>query len=328
MIRVNTPRCWGFLRAITLGFQPVDTNAQFPETKVLVNVVAAIYAPLIHGFSQAILKNIQTGVLPFEVIAPPRDAIPLASSLLAQAEIKGIDLHLFEPPVNRNTAGIANNQKSGDAKKSPFLDLMFDQTKAAMNGATSVVEIETGIYGTTSKTMAAALKDRGVINYYPVKFYGLGPNLSFVHAVLSKGKEWVAENAEASGVVNKSQIVDLMILLDTMEELGMEKFYHSVEKLMVGEDGLVKPVKMAVSEAELEIATWTNQVIRDTAPLYSNMPLDMVTKMLDDVPKLVKCSKGGFPFTLTKAIPPMDSKEEHFDSIRNSKLFDYPKLII
>jgi hypothetical protein len=294
----------------------------------MVNVVAAIYAPLIHGFSQAILKNIQTGVLPFEVIAPPRDAIPLASSLLAQAEIGGINLHLFEPPVNRNTAGIANNQKSGDSQKSPFLDLMFDQTKEAMNGTTSIVEVETGIYGTTSMIMASAFKSRGVESYYPLKFYGLGPNLSFVHAVLSNGKEWVAENAEALGMVNKSQIVGLMVLLDTMEELGMEKFYQSVENLMVDEEGLVKPVKMAVSEAEFEIATCTNQVITDTAPLYSNMPLDTVIKMLDDIPKLVKCSKDGFPFTLTEAIPSMDSKEEHFASVRNSKLFDYPKLII
>jgi hypothetical protein len=295
---------------------------------VLVNVVAAIYAPLIHGFSQTILKNIQTGILPPEVVAPPRDAIPLANSLLAQAEIRGIDLHIFEPPVNRNTAGIVNNQKSSDAKVSPFLNLMFDQTTSAMNGATSIVEVETGIYGTTSMIMASAFKSRGIESYYPLKFYGLGPNLSFVHAVLSNGKEWVAENAESFGLVSKSQITGLMVLLDTMEELGMEKFYQSVENLMIDKDGLVKSVKLAVSEEELEIAIATNQVIKDTAPLYEKIPLETLVQMLGDVPKLVKCSSDGYPFTLTEAIPPMNSKEEHFKLVRSSKLFGCPKLRI
>ncbi len=268
------------------------------------------------------------GVLPPEVVAPPRDAIPLVSSLLAQAEIRGIDLHIFEPPVNRNTAGIANNQKSGDAKVSPFLSLMFDQTVSAMNGTPSIVEVETGIYGTTSMIMASAFKSRGVESYYPLKFYGLGPNLSFVHAILSNGQEWLAENAEAFGLVSKSQVAGLMVLLDTMEELGMEKFYQSVENLMIDKDGLVKPVKMTVSDEELEVAIATNQVIKDTASLYEKMPLETLVQMLGDVPKLVECSVAGYPFTLTKAIPSMDSREEHFKSVRSLKLFDYPKLRI
>jgi hypothetical protein len=50
--------------------------------------------------------------------------------------------------------------------------------------------------------------------------------------------------------------------------------------------------------------------------------------MFENVPWLIEQSKKGFPFTLTSAIPSMDSKETHFAKIKQSGLFDYAKLII
>lgn len=293
---------------------------------MLSNVVAGIYAPLIHSFSNSVLQNINSGVLPPVIVAPPRDAIPLVSSLKAMAALHGQDLLIFEPPVNRNTTGIANNQKKYFIGRSPYLDQLLDETVESLQGSTCVMEVETGIYGTTSLVMAAAFKSRKLDFYYPLKFYGLGPNLSFVHAVLSDGKQWVAQDAEDSGLVSRAQINGLMVLLDTMEELGMEKFYQSVEQLQVGPTGKIEPVFMPVSGEDLEVATVTNQVITDTAPLYVDLTPGEVKAMLANIPVLVKYSQQGFPFTLSAAIPSMDSKDAHFESIRTSKLFDYPLL--
>jgi len=315
--QTNSPICSQLFQIIILISLPVEVNSSYPETKVLANVVAGIYAPLIHAFSNTILKNIESGILPPIILAPPRDAIPLANSLRAMADIKGQKIQIIEIPVNRNTAGIFNNQKMNKVEKSPYLDLLFDQTISSMNSTNSVVEIETGIYGTTSLVMAQAFKSKNFEHYHPLKFYGLGPNLSFVHAVLSDGNEWIAENVENT---------NLMVLLDTMEELGMEKFYKSVEHLKLDSDGIVKPVLVPVSPQEFEIASITNQVIIHTAAKYSELNNCEVKNMLNNIGTLTAFSKNGFPLTLSDAIPSMDSKEEHFNNIKNSKLFDYPLL--
>jgi hypothetical protein len=293
---------------------------------VLVNVVAGIYAPLIHGFSNTILKNIKAGILPPNIIAPPRDAIPLTNSIKTLSEIHNIKVDVCELPVNRNIAGITNNQKQVQINKSPYLDLLFDQAVNNLSNLTALTEVETGIYGTTSLIMANSFKSRGVEKYYPIKFYGLGPNLSFIHAVLSNGQEWIAENAEDSGLVSRAQIENLMVLLDTMEELGMEKMYQSVEKLIKDNNGVVKPVLVPVSDQEFEVAQMTNQIIVDTAELYSRTSIFDVQNIIEKVPNLIYHSKNGFPFTLSDAIPSMNSKEQHYNSIRTSKLFDYPSL--
>ncbi len=307
-------------------FVPVQVTTEFPRAKVLANVVAGIYAPMIHGFATTVVKNIKEGTLPKVVIAPPRDAIPLAVSLQAQADIQDCELTMLMPHVNRNIAGIANNQKGNFSGRSPYLDLLLDQTILNMNGATDAIEIETGIYGTTSLIMADAFKARKLKRYSPIKFYGLGPNLSYVHAVLSNGEEWVAEAAELQSLVNTSQVNGLMVLLDTMEELGMEKFYKSVENLQIDEDGIVRPVLIPVSEEEYEIASVTNKILAETAVKYTLITPYDVKLMLDKVPWLVECSHKSFPFTLTEPIPSMDSKEVHFKAVKDSKLFDYPNL--
>lgn len=316
------------LKAYNPKFTPVHVETDFPKTGVLANVAAGVYAPLIHGFATTVVRNIKEGKLPDVVIAPPRDAIPLAVALKAHADIQGLEVGLLTPHINRNTAGIANNQKGYFVGKSPHLDLLLDQTIQSMNGSTGAVEVEPGIYGTTSLIMARAFKARKLGHYYPIKFYGLGPNLSYVHAVLSGGKEWVAEKAEAQGLVQTSQIGNLMVLLDTMEELGMEKFYESVEHLQVNKEGAVSPVLVPVSTEETEIARVTNEIVSKTAPKYADITADEVKLLLDKVPWLVSNSQGGLPLTLTEPIPPMNSKEEHFDMIRKSELFDYPNLLL
>ena len=60
-----------------------EVYSDLPEANVLANVVSAIYAPLIHGFSFSLLKNIESGALPKVISAPPRDTIPLTVSLEA-----------------------------------------------------------------------------------------------------------------------------------------------------------------------------------------------------------------------------------------------------
>ena len=259
------------LKVCNPAFTPVQVETDFSKAEVLANVVAGVYAPLIHGYATTIVRNIKEGKLPNAVVAPPRDAIPLAVAIQAHADIQGVEVQLLAPHVNRNTAGIANNQKGYLVEKSPHLDLLLDQTIQNMNGSTGAVEVEPGIYGTTSLIMAAAFKSRKLSHYFPIKFYGLGPNLSYVHAVLSEGQGWIAENAEAQGLVEASQVLGLMVLLDTMEELGMEKFYESVEQLKVGKDGEVEPVIVPVSAEETEIARATNEVVDQTAFQYANI---------------------------------------------------------
>ena len=316
------------LKAHNPDFTPIQVETKHPKAEVLANVVAGIYAPMIHGFATTIVRNIKEGKLSNVVIAPPRDAIPLAVAIEAQAEIQGCELQVMMPHVNRNTAGIANNQKGYFIGRSPHLDLLLDQAIFNMNGSTGAIEVETGIYGTTSLIMAEAFKARKLKRYSPIKFYGLGPNISYVHAVLSDGKEWIAEVAEAQGLVEVSEINGLMVLLDTIEELGMEKFYQGVERLQVNENGLVEPIIVPVSDEEREIASVTNKVIAETAFIYRNITPGEVKLMLGRVPCLVEYAQQGFPLTLTEPIPSMDSKEEHFSAVRKSKLFDYPDLLL
>jgi hypothetical protein len=316
------------LKAHNPYFIPIQIESTYPKVEVLVNVVAGVYAPFIHGFATTVVKNIREGKLPNVVIAPPRDAIPLSVAIKAQAEIQEVDVDILSPHVNRNTAGIINNQKGYCAGKSPYLDILLNQVVDSINGTNEVVEIEPGIYGTTSLIMAEAFKSRRLNHYYPIKFYGLGPNLSYVHAVLSDGKEWLAEKAETQELVNSVQINGLMVLLDTMEELGMEKFYQSVEHLQIDESGVVIPVIVPVSAEDVETANLTNEIIAQTALKYADLTPDEVKTMLDNIPNLVSISKCGIPLTLTEPIPPMDSKEEHYKHIRESGLFDYPELIL
>ncbi len=315
------------LKGFNPKFYPIEVNTKYPKAKVLASVVAGIYAPLIHGLATTVVRNIEEGNLPGIVIAPPRDAIPLAVALESQGLIHNCEIQIIMPAITRNTVGIANNQKGGVVEKSPHLDLLLDQIMQSINGP-NVVEIETGIYGTTSLVMAKALKARGLEGYYPIKFYGLGPNLSYVHAVLSGGREWIAEKAEVGGLVESSQISPIMALVDTMEELGMQNLYQSVEHLQVGENGLVEPVIVPVSDEKYEIARVTNDVIKNTVPVYKDIAPEEVRLMLKKVPWLIEQACRGFPLILTEPIPSMDSKEKHFMRVRKARLFDCPKLLL
>ncbi len=304
-------------------FVPISVEAEVPEAKVLAQVVAGIYAPLIHAFSLTILKNIDAGNLSPVIVAPPRDAIPLRNSLFVMAQLKGVSIQVLEPYVNRNTAGIANNQKSGITGRSPYLDQHIDQVAAAMNGTEAITEVETGIYGTTSLVMAHEFAQRGIEVYTPMKIYGLGPNVSFLHGVLSGGQEWIAEEAD----VDQKVVRDFMVMLDSMEELGMEKAHQSVEELE-NVNGVIQPVIVPVSGRDLAIYHATNSAIIQTTPQYADMSTHQILQLLHNLPWLIEQSRQGMSFTLQSAIPPMDSMEEHFAKIRQSGLFHYPKLLL
>ena len=142
---------------INRRFKPILLDTDNMKAIVLANVVGGIYAPLIHAFSGAVLRNIKSGVLASTVIAPPRDAIPLANSLKELSCVYGQRVDIYAPPVNRNTAGISNNQKELFLGRSPHFELLMDQVSTDLGQTSSVVEMETGIYGTTSKVMAEEL---------------------------------------------------------------------------------------------------------------------------------------------------------------------------
>lgn len=322
-------KMFDLLKEYNSEFIPLKFKTWSQKAKILGNVVAGIYAPLIHGFSGTVLKNIENGTLPPVILTPPRDAIPISVSIQTLAKLKGIEVEILMPHINRNTAGIANNQKTGVAKESPLLALHVRQLATGLsNGKMGMVELEPGIYGTTSLVMAERFKQEGLGKYVPIKFYGLGPNLSYVHAVLSGGKEWLAENAEESEQVDVGLISEMMVILDTMEELGMQGFYQSVEELELDNNGTVVPAIVASSQEEQEIAKVTNRAIEFTAAEYQNVPDTQIAAMLQKIPWLVEKSQKGFPFTLSEPIPSMDSKEEHFTKIRDSELFDYLPLTL
>lgn len=97
------------LLEINPNYQP-KLYSQDAKANILANVVAAIYAPLIHAFTGSVLKNIQAGVLSPVVIAPPRDGIPFANSIKAQAALKGMAIKVIDLQVTRKVAGISNQQ--------------------------------------------------------------------------------------------------------------------------------------------------------------------------------------------------------------------------
>jgi hypothetical protein len=316
------------LHEINPHFSP-ETYSSLPEANVLANVVAGLYAPLIHGFSKTVLENIHAGRIPEVLVAPPRDSVPLAVSLETMAEITGVGLTILKPPITRKTAGIPNNQSDEIAKEDPLFGLMINQTFNSHSISGGITELETGIYSTTSLKVAHMLKELGIGEYVALKFYGLGPNLSYVHALLSGGNEWVAEKAESAGLVDAIQIAQLMVLLDSMEEFGMQNIYQTITKLKLNGSGKVEPVINTVDEKTLEIARATNQAIAHTSGKYLGVETgELSLGLLGSIPTLVTLSQQGYPFTLTAPIPPMDNKEAHFANIRAAQVFSYPKLIL
>lgn len=331
-LTANDERLFNSMTSILKEINPyfeLEFYSTFKEANVLANVVAGIYAPLIHGFSKTVLKNIDLGILSDVIIAPPRDTIPLVSSLEAMAKVGQQKLTILKPPITRKTAGIANNQSGETAEEDPLFDLLLDQTfgRYCKNG--NLLELETGIYSTTSLKVAERLKAKGISQYVALKFYGLGPNVSYIHGLLSGGKEWVAEQAEIDNLVDSNQIANLMVLLDSLEEFGMQNVHQSVGKLQLTPEGWVKPVILSVENRFSEIARATNDAIKKTASTYSAIDTEALNVLLlNSFEKIVALSKAGYPLTLTRPIPPMDNKEEHFEKIRRSHLLDYPRLIL
>jgi hypothetical protein len=309
-------------------FEPGHYSDTSARADVLANVVAAIYAPFIHNFSLAILQNIKNGVLPACIMAFPRDTIPMVHSLKRHARNQGIPIHVIQPFVNRNTAGIANNQRSKDPIQSPHLEEYLRQSLSKFSPQQSFTEIEPGIYSTLSPKVAEILIKYGYGKLFSPKFYGLGPNLSYIHAILSDGKEWVAEVAEAEGHVEPQFVAQLMILLDSIEEFGMQNAIQSVEQLRVDSKGRVQPVITTNDKETREIASATNLAIKKTAALYSKHDPVFVKHLLGHVPHMAaKSVELGIPLTLSSVIPP-DNKQvkiAHFKKLRESQLLHYPK---
>jgi len=316
------------LKDINPHFEPTQIKSPFVEAEVLADVVAAIYAPLIHGFTETVVENIKAGRIPGTVMAPIRDALPIVVSLQEMAKLKGVAVKILTPPINRITAGVANNQNDYPPVKDPLFGQLIDQIMTSLDGQNGITELETGIYGTTSLVTAQLMKEKGLAYFVPIKFYGLGPNLSYVHAVLSGGQEWLAEAAEAGGLVEPQQIGKLMVLLDSLEEMGMQNFCQSVSHLTIGTTGLVEPAIVGVNPKMAAIACASNRAMGITAAQYVGIEPQTIAELLEKTPQVVEFSNQGWPFTLKQPIPPMDSKEEHFQAVKASHLFDYPKLIL
>ena len=129
---------------------------------------------------------------------------------------------------------------------------------------------------------------------------------------LQKGRKFIFDFIEK----------DILDNIDKLQSQPGPSYYGRVTK------GVAYALLEQLSAKDSEIAAITNDVVKQTTMLYQDLPLREIKKMLDRVPWLVDHSRQGMPFTLPDAIPPMDSKEEHFNRIRNSRLFDYPKLVI
>lgn len=299
-----------------------------PKAQVMSQVVSGIYAPLIHGFSLAIIRNIQRGVLPPHIISPPRDTIPILCSLVPMAMEEGEGVVVSTPPITRRVAGISNAQGEMCVKKDPlFKDLVAQTIQNDLCGTQTVCEVETGIYSTTTQQIAVDAKKHGVHEYIPLKLYGLGPNLSYIHGLLSGGGEWLAEAAEKKHLVDLYQISQGMVLLDSLEEIGMQNMYASVNRLKKDTSGRIVPVIVPVDEEVSSIAKALNQVITHTVKQYhSDDVFEKSINILDNMSVIVSAAKEGIPLSLSAAIPPMTGKNELFDTIRKSNIFTYPRL--
>lgn len=315
------------LKDLNPKYQPAEFSKD-GKANVLANVVAAIYAPIIHNFNLALLKNISLGKISGNVLAPPRDTIPFVHSLNSLAAIQSIPITIFTPYINRHTAGIHNNQTNTIPVESPYLRRHFAEVIEPVQTAQDFTEIEPGIYSTLSLKVSQMLKELGHSNLAALKLYGLGPNLSYIHAVLCDGEEWVAEEAERKGLVDPEQIAGLMILLDSIEEFGMQNEIESVEYLTVNGKGKVEPKTKFNNEAAREIAAATNRAVLETATFYEKHDAAFMRSLLSKVPEMEKMSREkGFPLTLGSIIPPDDKKVKlaHFERIRRSGLLHYPK---
>jgi len=315
------------LMEINPNYQP-KIYSQDTKANILANVVAAIYAPLIHAFTGSVLKNIQAGILSPVIIAPPRDAIPFANSIKALAEIKGIPIKVIDLQVTRIIAGIGNQQASKGkvAMPDPLLaEYVYQELSPYLEYG--FTEIEPGIYSTTSMMNAELAAKMGNVKYAAFKLYGLGQNLSFTHALLSGGQEWIAENAEAAGLVNTQQIADLMTLLDSTEEFGMQHMHASVCKLFRDENGLIQPFIEDADPDNYAIAVASNLAVTDTAQSYSDDgSLKTACTILSKFKDIIELSKQGYPLSLTNLIPPgkTDGKKELFEKIRQCTLLYQP----
>lgn len=320
-------KVYSVLKKVNPEYSPEKYSA-LPEANMLANIVAAYYAPLIHGFTGMLLNNITQGTLSEVILVPPRDTIAIAVSLEEMSKIKKLPIKLLNPPINRNITGVANNQKDQFFGQDPLFEKLMT-TELLPYTNSGLTEAEFGIYSTTSLVVAKWLHSHQVDSRLaPVKFYGLGPNISWVHALLSNGQEWVAEKAEIAGLVNPYEIAGLMVLIDTLEELGMQNMYESVEHLEQNNAGRVVPIIKPVSSTSQEIARATNLAVAHTAKIYHDAPVGLAKELLGAVPQMVELAKAGYPTMLTAPIPPMSAPEAHFQDIRASGLFNYPMLVL
>ncbi|KXK26060.1 MAG: hypothetical protein TR69_WS6001001354 [candidate division WS6 bacterium OLB20] len=292
-----------------------DTYSDDNQANLLANVVAGIYAPVIHGFTAHVLDNIAAGILPDEVLLPPRDTIPMVYSLYRQSQLRGIPVTIHTPAVNRITAGIANNQ----ADYNPVQDPLFDELLVQHFGQLEkpLLELETGIYGTTTLALAEGLHRNGIRQpVIPYKLYGLGPNLSFIHGALSSGAVFKADCAQDH---LNSAVLKRMVFVDSIEEYGMQNRYYSVPALYRSPDGSVQPVIEEQNGLAAEIAAATNSAVALTADLYQDgMAIRTAAHILISFQHAVTAARAGMPLCLRAAVPPMDNKAEHYAKLEHA----------
>jgi len=284
-----------------------QTYSPDKKADLLANIVAAIYAPLINAFISTILDKIELEEIPNIIFVPPRDAIPLFLSIIEQAKNRNIYIEILDPSLNRKILGINNNQSDEDAVEDPLVNKYIFQTFAQHNGM-SILEIETGIYGTTTLALANKFKELGLdIKILPIKMYGLGPNLSFFHYLLSGSWNAMQTNLNCVDIINAA-----MILLDSLEEFGMQNYYASPSQL--ADNGqFVYPIFNFNSPEVIRMAKAANSAIVATAKLYTGETGNEVAlNILKNIDRLVVHALEGLPLCFVDAIPSMDDKEGHY----------------
>jgi hypothetical protein len=288
-----------------------------------VNIYKGIYSPLIHAFTAFVLKLMQENKIPNSFVIPPRDPIPIYFAMLAQANINHQILNIVTPAMNRHIAGIPNNQIDEITITDKYFADYVRQELAKLGHPNCIVEIEPGIYSTTSLMIAEYMNNNGhLVRYMPLKLYGKGPNFSFIHGLLTGGKQYVAETAEQDPAV--ADLADAcMVILDTIEEFGAQNATKSPQRLLE-KNGVIYP-DYELNDAFAQcLASLTNAVIIMDAERYKHLDdigqLKVIAQnLIFNVHELIDLAHEGIPLVFNEPIPSMDDKEAHYAALREAQ---------
>jgi hypothetical protein len=252
-----------YIQRLNSAYSPIGEIGKMDSRQVLLNLVAGIYGPMICAFADAISKNVRKR-LPPNLIFLPRDAYPILSAFLEICK---------DPSFCRPLVLHFNREETlqKDPLLKEYLTQMIGEMKREDNGL-RITEVDTGVFGTVSKLLAKALKDVApdIESYVPVKFFGLGHGVSFVHAVHNR-----------YGSKDSNRIGGFKQVCDTMEGIGLGKLHSKVKKFKMSSNGKVIPTIEDFSDGGVgEFAKDSNRVISELArnPENSRIGVQMILR--------------------------------------------------